>query len=58
MKLIFTKMILVFLDGELIRQIQYKSKREAMANYRHFLKHGIVNPDTGLTMENATFEMI
>jgi len=52
------KMILVFLDGELIRQIKYKTKLAAKQNYRHFKKHGIVDPDTGLTIENATFQII
>lgn len=51
------KMILVFKNGELVRQITYRSKTEATGNLRIFKKHGILldidsEPEkTGITYE-------
>ena len=52
------KMVLVFVDGELYRQIPYKTKAMAKRNYSHFLKYGITDPSTGEVVKNATFELL
>lgn len=52
------KMILVFLNGELLRSIYYSSKREAWRQYKLFKSKGILSRETGLPIEGATFEII
>lgn len=52
------KTVMVFKDGELFKQIPYKTKTLAQKNYKHFKKNGIVDPDTGNKVENATFELL
>ena len=50
--------ILVFVNGELYRQIVYKTKRETRQNYSHFMKNGITDYMTGKKIKNATFELL
>lgn len=52
------KLILVIHEGEIINQIRYKSKKEAIGNYRIFKKYGYISPQTWEKVENATFELI
>lgn len=52
------KTILVFKDGELFKNITYKTKKEAKGNYRIWKKHGMSDPDTGEIIKNLTFELI
>ena len=52
------KSILVFDNGELINQIRYKTKKEAIGNFRVFKKFGYVSPDTWEKVGNATFELL
>lgn len=51
------KMILVFLNGELFRSIQYRTKIEAKGNYRIFIKHGYADQN-GNKLPGTTFELI
>lgn len=51
-------MILIFLNGEFLRSIQYKSKKDAWRHYKSFKKIGILSGETGLTLPGATFEII
>lgn len=52
------KLILVFQNGELIKQLSYKSKAIAKKQYNLFMKNGIIDAETGLKIPNATFEII
>jgi hypothetical protein len=52
------KSILVFENGELIDQIRYRTKREAIGNFRIFKKFGYISPYTWEKVENATFEIL
>lgn len=52
------KTILVFQDGDLIKQITYKTKTETKKQYTHFLKNGILDPSTGNKIKKVTFELL
>jgi hypothetical protein len=52
------KTILVFENGELTKQITYKTKTDAKRQYAHFFKHGIIDPSTGEKIKKATFELL
>jgi hypothetical protein len=52
------KTILVFENGELTKQITYKTKTDAKRQYSHFLKNGIIDPSTGEKVKKATFELL
>lgn len=52
------KTIIVFLNGQTINQITYKSKTEAKLNYRFFKKRGILDPESGEVLQGAYFELI
>jgi len=52
------KMILIFLNGELLRSIPYKTKKEAWKQYKLFKRMGILSGETGLSITGATFEII
>lgn len=52
------KLILIFLNGELLRSISYTSKREAWRQYKLFKRKGILSGETGLPIKGATFEII
>jgi hypothetical protein len=52
------KTVLVFEDGDLTKQITYKTKTEAKKQYSHFLKNGILDPSTGYKVKKATFELL
>ncbi len=52
------KTILIFQNGELIRQISYKTKFLAMKNYNIFLHFGYLDFRTGEKLNNLTFELI
>jgi len=52
------KTILVFVNGNLIKQINYRTKQQAKGNYSYFKKYGMADPNTGLKIVNATFELI
>lgn len=52
------KLILVFKDGNLINQINYKTKTIAKKNYNYFIKKGMCNPLTGEVMKNLKFELL
>ena len=51
------KTILIFVKGELIRQISYKTKKEAKGNYSIFIKYGYVDY-MGEKIKDATFELL
>ncbi len=55
---VWMKTIFVFVNGELYKQISYDTQKIARSHLRHFKLHGICDPNTGLTIANATFEMI
>jgi len=52
------KLILVFQDGELKKQLRYSTKKQAIGNFRIFKKHGMFDIDSGTTIQNATFELL
>ena len=52
------KTILVFKDGELIKQLRYRTKSMAIGNYIIFKKFGIYDLDLGGIIPNATFELL
>jgi len=52
------KMILVFQNGELIKQIKYSTKKQAIGNFRIFKKFGMHDFGSGTTIPNATFELL
>jgi len=52
------KSILIFLHGNLVQQIKYKTKSLAKKQYSLFIKHGYLNPNTGENINGATFELI
>ena len=52
------KTVLVFLNGELVRQISYRTKKIARGNYNHFKANGILDPSSGTIIKNAHFELI
>lgn len=52
------KTILVFQDGELIKQLRYKTKTLTIGNFRLFKKFGIYDLDLGGIIPNATFELL
>lgn len=52
------KIIIVFVNKVMIKSIEYKTKREAISNYRHFKKHGMIDPNTGLIIKDAVFELL
>ena len=51
-------MILVFVNGELISQIRYKTATMAKRQYALFLKKGIIDANTGEQITDAQFEII
>ena len=53
------KLILVFDgNGDLLKQIQYKTKRQARMNFNGFKKYGMLDPETGLVAPGLRFELI
>lgn len=52
------KMILVFQNGELIKQLRYNTKALAIGNFRLFKKFGMYDFDLGSIIPNATFELL
>jgi hypothetical protein len=52
------KSILVFVNLELYKVLYYKTKKQTTGNYNLFLKHGILDPNTGEKIQNATFELV
>jgi len=55
----FLKSILVFDEqGELIETLSYKTKREAIGNFRIFRKHGKLSSVTFEKIPNAKFELL
>ena len=50
--------ILIFKDGELFKQIRYKTKAEAIGNYKIFNKMGYIDFMTGEPIEGLTFELL
>lgn len=52
------KVILVFVNNELIRQINYKTKTIAKKQFSFFKKHGILDYETGEKINGATFELL
>lgn len=50
--------ILVFKDGEMIRQIRYNTKKETIINYRGFVKHGILDYETFEVIKGAKFQLL
>lgn len=51
------KSVFVFVAGEFLKRISYRSKTAALQNYKHFKKHGIIDYNTGEKIEGATFEL-
>lgn len=52
------KSILVFQNGEFLKQINYKTKAQAIGNYKLFRRFGILDPETLKLILNATFELL
>lgn len=52
------KTILVFQNGELVRQIQYKTKAIAKKQLSWFKKYGIIDVSTGEVLQDTIFELI
>lgn len=52
------KLILIFCNGELFHQIQYKTKKDAKQNFQNFKKNGFVDANTGEKILNLTYELI
>lgn len=52
------KSILVFQNGEFLKQINYKTKAQAIGNYKLFRRFGILDPETLKPILNATFELL
>lgn len=52
------KTILIFVNGELLRQINYPTKRAAREQYCFFKKMGYLDADTGEVIQNAIFELL
>ena len=52
------KSILVFQDGNLIETLKYKTKKEAIGNFRLFRKYGKLSSCTFEKIENAHFELL
>jgi hypothetical protein len=52
------KSILVFQDGNLIETLKYKTKKEAIGNFRLFRKYGKLSSSTFEKIENAHFELL
>ena len=50
--------VLVFENGELTKQIPYKTKTEAKKQYNYFRKNGILDPCTGDKVRKAFFELL
>jgi len=51
------KMILIFVDGELYKELRYRTKALAIGNYRIFKKHGVLNHN-GEVIHNAIIELL
>ena len=52
------KIILVFdMNGDLFKQIQYKTKKQALLNLRFFKKNGMIS-ETGIKINGLTFELV
>ena len=52
------KSVFVFMNGELQKQITYKTKTQAKKEYSLFLKHGICDSHTGVKVKKASFELL
>ncbi len=52
------KIILVFKNGELFKQLVYKTKFEAKMQFKFFKKYGMLDPQDCLKIEGLTFELI
>jgi len=52
------KTILFFKDGELIRQVSYKTKYDAIRHYKHFLKNGCTDINTGNVDKDIKVELL
>ncbi len=53
------KTVLVFSpQGEFFKSIQYKTKKDALGNFRIFKKFGMIDPMTGEKINGLTFELI
>jgi len=52
------KSVLVFSNGELIQQLRFKTKAEAIGNYKLWNKYGKIHPEKFELIENATFELL
>ena len=52
------KTILVFKNNEFFKMIKYKTKKEALINYKGFKKKGMLNPETAEIDKSLTFELI
>lgn len=50
--------ILVFKEGEMIRQLKYSTKKDTLTNYRGFVKNGILDYETFEPIAGATFELL
>ena len=51
-------MVLIFQDGELIRQIVYPNKTIARNEFLTFKKYGFMDYRTGKTIDNVTFQLL
>ncbi len=52
------KTIIVFVNGIFYQQISYRNQAIAKKQFYLFSKKGIMDPNTGEVIENATFELV
>ncbi len=52
------KTLLIFVNGQMYKAIQYNTKKLASQHYKHFKKWGILDPQTGNRLKNTSCELI
>jgi hypothetical protein len=54
----YLKTILIFKEKELLQSIRYKTKKEAIGNYKLFKKYGHFDYMTGEKIHGLIFELL
>ncbi len=50
--------MLIYKDGELIEQYSYRTKTQAINEYKHRLKHGHMNKEDGTIIQGCKFFLL
>jgi len=50
--------ILIFSSGELVGQLNFRTKKTTEKNYKHIKKHGFVNAQTGTVYPDLKIEKL